>query len=69
MGLYDVPTFMSLLGLAIGMLFMPLLGLAIGMLYMLVGYMSPSGLMTFMCWILTLSSPVELLFLLCFIDT
>ena len=39
------------------------------MLYMLVRYVSPSGPMCLRCLILTLSGPVELLFLLCFIAT
>ena len=37
-------------------------------LYMLVWYASPSGPMCLRCLMLTLSGPVELLFLLCFID-
>ena len=37
------------------------------MLYMLVRYASPSGPMCLRCLMLTLSGPVELLFLLCFI--
>ena len=37
------------------------------MLYMLVRYASPSGPMSLRCLMLTLSGPVELLFLLCFI--
>ena len=36
------------------------------MLYMLVRYASPSGSMCLRCLMLTLSGPVELLFLLCF---
>ena len=36
-------------------------------LYMLVRYASPSGPMCLTCLMLTLSGPVELLFLLCFI--
>ena len=36
---------------------------------MLVRYASPSGLMCLRCLMLTLSGPVELLFLRCFIDT
>ena len=36
-------------------------------LYMLVRYASPGGPMWLRCLILTLSCPVELLFLLCFI--
>ena len=36
-------------------------------LYMLVRYASPSGHMCMRCLMLTLSGPVELLFLLCFI--
>ena len=36
-------------------------------LYILMRYASPSGPMCFMCLMLTLSDPVELLFLLCFI--
>ena len=36
-------------------------------LYMLVRYASPSGLMCLRCLMLTLSFPVEFLFLLCFI--
>ena len=39
------------------------------MLYMLVRYASPSGPMCVRCLMLTLASPVELLFLLCFITT
>ena len=39
----------------------------IDVLYMLVGYMSPSGPMCLRCLMLTVSGPVELLFLLCFI--
>ena len=39
------------------------------MLYMLVRYASPSGLMCLRCLMLTLSCPVELLFLLCYIAT
>ena len=39
------------------------------MLYMLVRYASPSGPMRLRCLMLTLSGPVELLFLLCFIAT
>ena len=38
-------------------------------LYMLVKYASPSGHMCLRCMMLTLSCPVELLFLLCFIAT
>ena len=37
------------------------------MLYMLVRYASPSSLMCLRCLMLTLSGPVELVFLLCFI--
>ena len=39
------------------------------LLYMLVRYASPSGPMYLRCLMLTLSGPVELLFLLCFIAT
>ena len=39
------------------------------MLYMLVMYASPSGPMCLTCLMLTLSSHVELLFLICFIAT
>ena len=39
------------------------------MLYMLVRYASPSGPMCLRCLMLTLSGPVGLLFLLCFIAT
>ena len=39
------------------------------MLYMLVRYTSPSGPMCLRCLMLTLSGPMELLFLLCFIAT
>ena len=39
------------------------------MLYMLVRYASPSGPMCLTCLMLTLSGPMELLFLLCFIAT
>ena len=38
-------------------------------LYMLVRYASPSGPMCLRCLMLTLSHPVELLFLLCFSST
>ena len=38
-------------------------------LYMLVRYASPGGTMCLRCLMLTLSGPVELLFLLCFIVT
>ena len=38
-------------------------------LYMLVRYENPSGPMCLRCLMLTLSGPVELLFLLCFIST
>ena len=38
-------------------------------LYILVRYASPSGPMCLRCMMLTLSGPVELLFLLCFIAT
>ena len=37
------------------------------MLYMLLRYASPSGPMYLRCLMLSLSSPVELLFLICFI--
>ena len=36
-------------------------------LYMLVRYASPSGHMCLRCLVLTLSGPVDLLFLICFI--
>ena len=39
------------------------------MLYMLVRYANPNGPMCLRCLMLTLSGPVELLFLLCFIAT
>ena len=39
------------------------------MLYVLVRYASPSGPMCLRCLMLTLSGPVELLFLLCLIST
>ena len=39
------------------------------MLYMLVRYASPSGPMCLRCMMFTLSGPVELLFLFCFIAT
>ena len=39
------------------------------MLYMLVRYASPSGPMCLRCLMLTVSGPVVLLFLLCFIAT
>ena len=74
MGLYDVPMFMSLFGFGIGMMFASfhvcgMMLLFSDMLYMLVRYASPSGPMCMRCLMLTLSSPVELLFLLCFIAT
>ena len=39
------------------------------MLYLLMRYASPSGPMCLRCLMLTLSGPVELLFLFCFIAT
>ena len=39
------------------------------LVYMLVRYVSPSGPMCLTCLMFTLSGPVELLFLLCFIAT
>ena len=68
MGLYDVHMFMSLFGFGIGMMFatfhvygmMLLFG---DVLYMLVRYASPSGPMCLRCLMLTLSGPLELLFL------
>ena len=66
MGLYDVPMFMSLFGFGIGMMFASFHVWGM-MLYMLVRHASPSGPTCLMCLMLTLSGPVELLFLLCFI--
>ena len=57
MGLYDVPLFMTLFGFGICILFSDVL-------YMLVRYASPSGPTCLRCLMLTLSSPVELLFFL-----
>ena len=58
--------FMSLFDCRISMIFV---GFHVRgmMLYMLVRYASSSGPMCFRCVMLTLSDPVELLFLLCFI--
>ena len=72
--MYDVPMFMSLFGFGIGMLFASfhVCGMMLSFsdrLYMLVIYASPSGHMCLRCLMLTLSAPVELLFLLCFIAT
>ena len=58
-GLYDVPMLMSLLGLGIGIL----LSLSAA-LYMFVRYFSPFLPMCLRCFMLMLSGPVELLFLL-----
>ena len=68
-GLYDVPMLMSLFGLGIGMMLANfqtcgiLLSL-IAALYMFVRYCSPFLPMFLRCLMLTLSGPVELLFLL-----
>ena len=68
-GLYDVPMFMSLLGLGIGMMLANfhtwgiLLSLSAA-LYMFVRYFSPSLPMCLRCFMLMLSGHVELLFLL-----
>ena len=72
MGVYDVPVFISLLGFDIGMMFANshvymIMFIFRAMLYMLVRNASPSGPMWFRCLLFTLSGPVELLFLLCFI--
>ena len=72
MGLYDVPMVMSLLGFGIGMLFTnvhmcEMMLLFSAMLYMLVRYASPSSPICLRSLMFTLSAPVELLFLLCFI--
>ena len=69
MGLYDVTMLMSLLGLGIGMMLANfhtggiLLSLSAA-LYMFVRYFSPSLPMCLRCFMLLLSGPVELLFLL-----
>ena len=66
-GLYDVPMLMSLLGLGTGMMLANfhtcgiLLSVA---LYMFVRYFSPSLPMCLWCFMVMLSGPVELLFLL-----
>ena len=68
-GLYDVPMLMSLLGLGTGMMLANfhtcgiLLSLSAA-LYMFVRYFSPSLPMCLRCFMLMLSGPVELLFLL-----
>ena len=67
MGLYDVPMFMSLFGFGIGMMFANFHVSFSDVLYILVRYASSSGPMCFRCLMLTLSGPVEVLFLLCFI--
>ena len=72
MGLYNVPMFMSLFGFGIGMMFASfhvwgMMLMLSDMLYMLVRYASPSGPMCLRRLMLTLSGPVELLFMLCFI--
>ena len=67
MGLYDVPMFMSLWfwnDVCFHVCWMMLL-----FSDMLVRYASPSDPMCLRCLMLTLSGPVELLFLLCFIAT
>ena len=69
MGLFDVPMFMSLFGFGIGMMFASshvrgMMLLFSDKLYMLVRYANPICLR---CLMLTLSGPMELLFLLCFI--
>ena len=71
MGLHDVPIFMSLFGFGIGMMLASfhvsgMMLLFSDVLYMLVRYASPSGPMCLNCLMLTLSGPVELLFLLLF---
>ena len=69
-GLYDVPMLMALLGLEPGMMLANfhtcgiLLALSVA-LYMFVRYFSPSLPMCLRCFMLMLSGPVELLFLLC----
>ena len=68
-GLYDVPMLMSLLGLGIGMMLASfhtcgiLLSLSAA-LYMFVRYFSPFLPMCLRCFMLMLTGPVELLFLL-----
>ena len=74
MGLYDVPMFMSLFGFGIGMMFASfhvwwMMLLFSDILYMLVRYASPCCIMCLRCLMLTVSCPVELLFLLCLIAT
>ena len=72
MRLYPVSIFMFLFGFGIGMMFASfhvcgMMLLHSDVLYMLVSYACPSGPMCLRCLMLTLSGPVELLFLLCFI--
>ena len=68
-GLYDVPMLMSFLGLGTGMMLAHfhtcgiLLSLSAA-LYMFVRYFSPSLPLCLRCFMLMLSGPVELLFLL-----
>ena len=68
-GLYDVPMLISLLGLGTGMMLSSfqtcgiLLSLSAA-LYMFVRYFSPNLPMCLRCFMLMLSGPVELLFLL-----
>ena len=68
-GLYDVSMLMSLLGLGIGMMLASFhtLGLLLSLsaaLYMFVRYFSPFLPMCLRCFMLMLSGPFELLFLL-----
>ena len=67
-GLYDVPMLMSLLGLGTGMMLANFhtcgILLLSAALYMFVRYFSPSLPMCLRCFMLMLSVPVELLFLL-----
>ena len=63
---------MSFLGFGIGMLFfnVHMCGMMLlfsALLYMLVRYASPSSPICFRSMMFTLSGPVEMLFLLCFI--
>ena len=68
-GLYDVPMLMSLLGLGIGMMLANFLtcGILLSLgaaLYMFVSYFSTSLPICLRCFMLMLSGPVELLFLI-----
>ena len=70
MGLYEVPIFVSLLALGMGIMFASfhmcgIMFLLRDMLNMLVRYASPRVPMCLRCLMFSLSGPCELLFLLC----